>query len=372
MHNKRSLVEVEHIHQYAKRARTDEWSQLQNSRNLLERTVRKIQTGLCDIATAREAHHQLQRIAHQESQFSVRDSWTERIEQLQNVQTTDHASMLAVKAILSSTLKQDINPIFVDSDRCSCGRLFRFEVAPHMNLCTVCRVMQDVLVIAEDSQTDLLSFRNQKTSTSIALTVKEKAARKNKPKNVVKKTHKNGTISTVNSDRAQAYRRQFLAQFDINAPPPSDDVFQLLYTEFGNFHILNSFKCRPTDVAAKLKARNMYAHQSIKIARMFNAEPMIEMETSLIDALVQRFEDVSVASNMMKPAYGKLSSFEILTHMFLRAEKRDDLASIFFIHKPATILSTPDERLRKLIDKCHELQKQGICKSDWSDIPRSG
>ncbi len=175
-----------------------------------------------------------------------------------------------------------------------------------------------------------------------------------------------------NSDRAQTYRRQFLAQFDINAPELSDDIFHLLYNEFGNFHVLNSCKCRPTDIACKLKARNLSTHQSIKLSRIFNGEPMILMTSILIDALVQRFEDVSIAAAAMQPSFGKLPSFEILTHCFLRAEQRDDLAAIFFIHKSATVLSAPDVRLRKLIDKCYELSANGTCLSNWSNVPRSG
>ncbi len=378
--------------QHAHKASSDEITQLLNKKSILERNLRKVELLpglLCDIATSRELERELRLVTKRETlvQQQPHNAWAERIQQLQSSPNTKQlVGSLAAKAILSGIMDSDGESVFLDADRCQCGRLFRFELVQHVNVCNVCGIIEDVLVVAEDTQSDLLSFRNQKTSTETALTAKNKATdrqkkasqKTNKTTITVRKavprtrtTGKSICVKAANSDRVQSYRRQFLAQFDINAPDPPEEVFQLLYNEFANCHLLNSSKCRPTDFASKLKACDLYPHHSIKLSRMFNNEPMILMPSSLIDALVKRFEDVNIAAAAI-PNFGKLPTFEMLTHLFLRAEQRDDIAAIFFIHKPATVLSVPDKHLRLLVDKCHELSKTGQCQSDWSCVPRSG
>ncbi len=149
--------------------------------------------------------------------------------------------------------------------------------------------------------------------------------------------------------------RKYLSQFcsdESNVIP--HNVLKVLYQNFFSIHMLNSLKCRPTSVTNVLLSHNlnMYVHQSVRICRKFNNEPIPKFSEALIDILVQRFQDVSKVAPTIEN-FGKLPALDILTHLFLRAEKRDDLATIFFLNK---VLDSAAEKLQKLVDRCADIQ----------------
>ncbi len=271
----------------------------------------------------------------------------------------------------------------IDPDRCfECGQPYRAKIATSTNTCLKCRIVQKVIYPAEDNQSDLLSQRNQKTpwfsETNLATAEsgppKKKQCRRNGPSSCNSSSSIPNVHSNVitPSDRRLAYRR-YISQFAEDAEDIPEWVFNILYEDFNNIHMLNSLKCRPTSVHNTLKLYSadnenllQYVSQSIRIARIFNAEPIPCFPLPLIEKMVQRFEDVSLCAGSIEN-FGKLPSFEMLTHMFLRAENRDDLAIIFFLNK-ASVLKTASTKLHQLILACAASDKT---KASWENIPHA-
>lgn len=411
--------------------------------------------GISDIVNRRAAKKTLEHWQVQLENILLhgRQQWQLRISQLfSDVQNP------AALAIYHAILLDFESVPLRNPERCKCSRLYRFEVNLHVNICLVCKKVVRVLMGSEDSKTDMISTKNQKTSgnsgqdifsaSSIIVpfaknkisrntknnTSKEKIVQlqdteknnnnnnhNNKPKRKRKasddakqqvlslstllrecdtqknemyqeKTQKKkrcrkrkispndtettrqeecindnkedclitaGGTETISAfpqvfNRSLVYRK-YLTQFSEDSIIP-ESLMKLLYEEYFCIHMLNSLKARPTSVQNILIAHNLnqFVHQSVRLARHFNGEPIPMISTSLIDTLVNRFQDVAKCA-LTIANFGKLPSFEILTHMFLRAENRDDLASIFFLNK-VSILDSSAEKLQKLIDKCVEWQ----------------
>jgi hypothetical protein len=134
-------------------------------------------------------------------------------------------------------------------------------------------------------------------------------------------------------DRVKLYR-EYLSQFLDTAPFIPEYVLNSLYVSFHNIHVLNSLKCKLSSVEKHLNSDpelSKFAYMSVRICKLFNGEPCPILSQALHDSLISRFVSISEASTASKS--GKLPSFEILTHLFLRLEHRDDIAIYFLTHK---------------------------------------
>jgi hypothetical protein len=264
----------------------------------------------------------------------------------------DHVASLVV---LSTGIHRPSKELFLlDADRCgTCNRLYEFDALRHINACTRCSAIKRVLFVVEDKQTDIISFKNQRLPL----------LPENTPLESITKEHKGS------QNRERDYR-EYLMQFHEDCEPIPEIVKRILYSSFDNIHFLNSLKCKPSSVVAVLKTQEpdiaKYQSYQHKIAKEFNGEPVPELSQVLIDALCVRFAEVAQAASQLT-RFGKLPSFEILTHTFLRAERRDDLAIMFFTHKGSIVLRGADVRMRELVFQCAKSTK-----SDWSFVPRAG
>lgn len=147
--------------------------------------------------------------------------------------------------------------------------------------------------------------------------------------------------------RVPLYRR-FITQFADTAPNIPQAVLQTLYQHLANIHLQNSVRCRPTPVANILRRNKLasWAPSAVRIAKMFNGEPIPTFSPTLINALEQRFRHIFLIANTIKQ---KLPSFTFLTHVFLRFEKQIALASVFNIHKSKNVISRNYNVIYKLI-----------------------
>lgn len=175
-----------------------------------------------------------------------------------------------------------------------------------------------------------------------------------------------GVLSATN-DRSPTYYR-YLMQFVENRPEPPKRVMRVLYDEFNSIHLLNSLRCRSTSVKNVLHQYKLYEYESISvdITRKFNGAPVPQIPEYIIHICVERFREVTETASHLKN-FGKLPSFEILTHLFLRAEGRDDIAIVLFYDK-TSILKSAAHKINLLVEAC---QENPNCKHNWKHIPHT-
>ena len=336
-----------------------EFEILQKRKKLIENSQDETQSGwIGDFCTIRAKKRKLALLEKQEEDLNRNtDYFNERVTQLK----PDHVASMIIFGNITSNNKE----VFMfDSYHCNkCGHLYVVHPIKHANICTKCKKFTKALYLMEDVQTDSLSFNNQKKQLLLKNEPEEVARRAGKFIDFDKKEH------TKPVDRTQPYKK-FLSQFAEDAPKTPEEVKNILYLNFVFIHVFNSSKCRPAPIATILKNNNLleFVSYSNRIARELNNEPVPLLSLALIDILLLRFKEINLAS-LSVPNFDKLPSFEILTHTFLRAEKRDDLANFFYTHKASNVLRTADIKLRELINACQLLPDR---KTDWGTVPRGG
>ncbi len=338
--------------------REREFDVVHKRKKLIEESKDETQCGwvgdFCTLRAKKRKIEQLQRFETELQDTTLH--FNERVSQLK----PDHVASLIIFGNITSNNKE----VFMfDSFHCNkCGHLYVLNPIKHANVCEKCHKFTKALFVIEDIQTDSLSFSNQKKPLLL----------QNEPEEVAKRANITldssfQKLKTKPVDRLQAYKK-FLSQFADDVLPTPQEILVVLYRNFNFIHVFNSSKCRAAPIAAILKNNNLneYAQQSARISRELNNEPSPKLSWKLIDILLLRFEEITTASSFIVN-FDKLPSFDILTHTFLRAEKRDDLANFFYTHKAPSVLRSADIKIRELIDKC-----QTFGKADWSCVPRGG
>jgi hypothetical protein len=89
---------------------------------------------------------------------------------------------------------------------------------------------------------------------------------------------------------------------------------------------------------------------AVRIAKIMNGERAPQMSIELIYRLLKRFKLVAGVFSKNKDSRKKIHNFEFLTSKFLSMEGRDDLASMFKLHKTRIVLYNADKRLEKCCD----------------------
>lgn len=382
---------IEESEQIAKKQRLETINHLSIKKRKLEYDLQNIGHNIQDIAQLRVKKQAIEKVSNKQHQLEVYGSknWMDRVNQLPSGSI---ASLVILQTITGHHNNKERFPI--DPTKCSrCGKMFKFEIENYTNICPFCKLIQRVLIGAEDIPSDNLSIRSQKTIQQLESELCQPVSNVKKPekRKYVKKTKQKSDENEkdnneednneeddndekindekVNSvDRAVTYRK-YLMQFYKDAPELPKSVLTLLYQEFNSIHYLNSLRCKPTSVQSILKAHGMseYIIQATRCWRKFNRQPIPLMSIELIDALVIRFQDVSLAISTIEN-FGKLPSFEILTYLFLRGEKRDDLAKKFLIAKVAVILKSSKSKLCTIVDACRTNQLK--MSSNWEEVPK--
>ncbi len=338
--------------------REKEFEILQKRKKLIEESKDETQCGwIGDFFTIRAKKRKLELLKQQEADLNENTTYfNERVSQLK----PDHVASMIIFGNITGNNKE----VFMfDSYHCNkCGQLYVVHPIKHANICKRCRKFTKALYLMEDVQTDSLSFNNQKKQLLL----------KNEPEEVARRSGQIiefGIKDTKPLDRTKAFEK-YLSQFAEDIPKTPQEVIKLLLLNFVFIHVFNSSKCRPAPIATILKNNNLneYVHHANRIARELNNEPIPLLSLALINMLLLRFKEINIAS-LSIPNFDKLPSFEILTHTFLRAEKRDDLANFFYTHKASNVLRTADIKIRELINICQFLP--GV-KTDWTCVPRGG
>ncbi len=315
---------------------------------------------------------------HYKNQKRTLDTLTKEKEQIkcQYVQMQEITKQLkpdyvASVVILVNNSKQNSKELFtIDPYRCSkCCHLYQFDPIRHLNICPNkrCGTIKRVLLVVEDKQTEIISFKNQELPLLIQKDAEDALVVANNLKK--QQSKQRGSI-----DRVKAYR-EYLMQFEEHAKVTPDAVKMILYLEFNHIHMLNSLKCRPSAVSAILNEQepeiSIFQSCAIRITKEFNGEPIPILTLAIINNLCNRFLEVSSAAATLRN-FGKLPSFEILTHLFLRTENRDDLAVLFATHKTSDVLRSGDAKMTELIEFCREHGKKDTNLLDWNRVPRAG
>ena len=324
---------------------------------LLEKSTDETQSGwIGDFATLRSKKRKFEALNQREADLvNHAEIFKERVKQLK---PNNVASLILFGNIVCNSKE-----VFTfDANRCSkCGNLYKIDISKHINKCLTCKLFVRALSIVEDTQTDSLSFKNQKFPLLL----------QNDPDQISKRAN-NATTEEPRSciDRKGSYRK-YLMQWASNIPEIPEDVKKLLYSNFTFIHTFNDErKCRAAPIVKIFYKNNLTIHvpYAARIAKELNNEPIPNLSTNLISNLLDRFEEISLATAFVSN-FDKLPSFEILTHTFLRAEKRDDLANMFHTHKAASALRCADIKMRELIEACKKLKDR---KSNWDFVPRGG
>jgi hypothetical protein len=164
----------------------------------------------------------------------------------------------------------------------------------------------------------------------------------------------------------------YLLQFAPDACQIPKEVFKLLSMCFASIHVLSSLRCRPVPVQKILKENNrqdLIPH-AVRISKLFNAEPIPILPHALIARLVHRWHEIRDAANEIPAIKSLPAGFEMLTHVFLLAENRPDLANAFATHKTHNISATQTQRLCQLIEKCARTSRLSWAIDAW-DLPAS-
>ncbi len=347
-----------------------------------------------DLLAEREAVSNLKAIDSQLKKLSAQcpeQLWHERVQTLK----AEYVASLAVLNYASGNLEE----LFaIDADRCNCGRIFHFETITHENVCTACNVCCRVLIAAEDIQTDVLLLKNKQNPTSAFLQRLQRISDPNPPQSpanpdllllqtqqpdvilrpaipliessfplplataIASKTHianKLGNITTY---------RKYVMQFAPDACPIPKHVWKLLYESFASIHLLSSLRCKPVPVTKILKDNNlqMYISHSARITKLFNGEPVPVLSHQLIENLLRRWKELRDVAALSTDIKGLPAGIEMLTHVFLLAEGRPDLASAFTTHKTNNVSATQTQKFCQLIEKCARTSKLSWRIESWN------
>ena len=262
------------------------------------------------------------------------------------------ANSMSTLAILNQLLARPVEIFKIDPDRCSeCGTVAVFDSTVYRAICSNCMQTWSVLSIIEDVSSDTIVF---KSSDKIGKSLD--TARGSICTFINTVDEAGMVLDSPSYDRSPLYAR-YLRQFSAVAEAVPMSVMKIIYSQMVNVHLMASVRCRPTPIASILRSNAMhaYVHQSIRITKLFNGEPVPKLPEALIEALVHRFRVVSMVTGTF--AMGKLPPFAILTHVFLRMEGQQRLANGFETHKTSAVLSAIETKFRPVINKCQEMDE---------------
>jgi hypothetical protein len=247
-----------------------------------------------------------------------------------------HTTGVATLAISSKLLGRTTEVFSVDSDRCStCGRILIFDQSCHLSVCTTCRIVQSVLVVAEDVCNDVMVFKAQTLAD---------------PTYPVTAAPGDDIVAESNSDedKIQQYTG-YLAQFAADVAPLPTVVLECVYRNLSTIHILTNVRCRPTPIVHILKQHELVAYipQAVRISKIFNGEKVPCLDGPLMQRLVSRFR-ILVA--VARTSEVKLPSNDMMSHILLHLEGRSDLAECFPLQKTQSVLALSDDKVRLLIE----------------------
>ncbi len=335
----------------AKRKHQEQLEVLQTKRVKLETQLKRGQCDntydfIDDMLSQRETHHALEKIKKEYErlvQQNPEELWNQRVQLLK----PEYVASLAVLNYASGNHSELFS---IDSERCDCGRLYEFNCITYMNICIACNICIPVLVAAEDIQTDVL--QQGKATATISPTISPTTTTilggatvtTEAPIIPQKPSGKLGNFNTY---------RKYVMQFAPDACNIPKHVWKLLSESFASIHLLSSLRCKPVPVTKILKDNNlqMYMSQSVRITKLFNGDPIPILEMDLITRLLQRWKEIHDVA-VLAPDIKGLPGVEMLTHVFLLAEDRADLASAFTTHKTNNVSATQTHKFSQLIEKC--------------------
>ncbi len=141
----------------------------------------------------------------------------------------DHVASLVILATNSKqTSKKEL--FSVDPYRCfKCGTLYTLDPIGHIHICPNkrCRQIKRMLLVVEDRQNEIISFKNQEVPL----------LHQNVP--AIQNNIDNKGANRSSGERVKPYR-EYLMQFEEHAPFTPDHIKTLLYLEFNHIHMLNS------------------------------------------------------------------------------------------------------------------------------------
>ena len=256
------------------------------------------------------------------------------------------------RLVMASSLLARPGEVFYSNELCcsECNHPFKFDTKTHVRACVVCGVARKVLFLAEDRSQDSLVA---KAPLSIPTTVSPAADHGDG----------GGTKSRSMYLRSPLFRK-FLSQFSDDAPVIPVEVMRTLYQYLSNIHLQTSVRCRPTPIAAILRANGhaTCAHTSVLISKVFNGEPVPVIPADLIEKIVHRFDIIFHVANRASQhkAKKKIPPFEFLAHVFLYIEGKRDLAVGFSVHKSRNVLLKTFDQFTSILED--------VVKSDINDI----
>jgi len=349
----------------AKRNHLQQLESLCNKRHKLEQrsldyNKTNQQESIDDIVSAKQFNFELNQVTQEIEHLQTlcpEELWHKRVGTLK-------PERVASLAILNNASGNADELFSIDPERCNCGRVFRFESIIHMNVCIACKECHPVLIAAEDMQTDMkLSTTTTVTNnntTSPTLTCLKNVLNKNNdnqttPNKSLKSNTKLAAASiTAKANQSAAYYK-YLLQFAPDACELPKQLWTKLYEALASMHLFSSLRCKPVPVTKILKDNHlqMYVSHSVRITKLFNGDPVPILSHELIQRLVKRFEEIQhVAANTPSIGTKGLPGNEIVTHFFLLAENRSDLASAFTTHKTINVSQVQTQKFRMLIEKC--------------------
>jgi len=338
--------------------------ELEQKRNMLLMPMKKsAKINIHDFVTYRSQKRKLQEIETkiEETYHSVH----EFLEKTKYLKSDSVASLIVV----ANNSQTPCNEIFTKTmDHCvKCETMYECEPTLYLNICPCCKFTKRLLIMAEDRQSEVICFKNQELPLLLSNYPEQIASRQTQDVEApILET--NAKDERNLAERRKAYR-EYVIQWEEHAPIIPEFVKMKLYERFNHIHMLNSLKCRPSAVANVLKEQGAgmipYQMYAMKITKEFNGEEIPVLTLELVERCCERFHQLSLAA-LSQDKIGKLPSVEILTHFFLRAEGRDDLARLFFTHKDYGPLRVTELKLRTLVDICAKKFP------GWDKVPRIG
>jgi hypothetical protein len=217
-------------------------------------------------------------------------------------------------------------------DTCNnCHEPFVFDHIQYNNICPQCHRVVRVLIASEDQSTDILMFKAQTELNMSSTKSREKITK---------------------TDRIPLYRR-YLHQFSKDLPEIPKEVFATIYLNLSSIHILSSARSKHAPISSILRNNGMtqYIHQSVRISKLFNGEKIPEIDVLLFDKLIKRFGIICRACGNEY----KLLTFEMISHILLKMENEEDLASCFSLPSSHDVLHKSYNRLLHIIGLCEKI-----------------
>lgn len=232
----------------------------------------------------------------------------------------------------------------VEFSKCSkCNSELMFNQTTHQLTCSFCKFCFTSMFVSRDYSED-----------AVANSRYMKAALNTSPE-------PNSSVVENHAARVLQYQK-WLQQFASDAPPTPPQVLALLYRELAHVHVVSSTRCRPTPVAAILRAHGFReeAACAVRITMECNGLEPPQLDPHLIRNMVQRFEELTYLE-ARHPQHRKMYTFEFLSAVIFWAEGRSDLLPLIFVHKSRDIIKLCDDRVRSIV---RDLQTTS--QLDWS------